>query len=136
MNALALKRNYQLQLPNSFVDVDSEEMEYVDGGGIGYNWYNSSNFVALTLDVIIVAVSGGITIYSAYQAHKYIRSIIGTTVTRTIARKLAGYVGSTVASLFSASLDIALTITGSSIGSIIAEAMDRIDGKNDGFIYA
>lgn len=32
MNAIALSRNYELQLPNNFVEVDKEEMEYVDGG--------------------------------------------------------------------------------------------------------
>lgn len=33
MSAFVLNRNYELQLPNSFVDVDREEMEYVEGGG-------------------------------------------------------------------------------------------------------
>jgi hypothetical protein len=38
MSAFVLNRNYELQLPSSFVDVDCEEMEYVDGGGfISYN---------------------------------------------------------------------------------------------------
>ncbi|SHI22326.1 hypothetical protein [Clostridium intestinale] len=32
MSAFVLNRNYELQLPSSFVDVDREEMEYVDGG--------------------------------------------------------------------------------------------------------
>ncbi|MGL5087179.1 MAG: glycine zipper domain-containing protein [Clostridium sp.] len=34
MSTFVLKRNYGLQLPMSFVDVDREEMEYVDGGEI------------------------------------------------------------------------------------------------------
>lgn len=32
MSAFVLNRSYGLQLPNSFVDVDRDEMEYVDGG--------------------------------------------------------------------------------------------------------
>lgn len=32
MSAFVINRNYELQLPNSFVDVDRDEMEYVDGG--------------------------------------------------------------------------------------------------------
>lgn len=32
MSTIALKRNYQLEMPNNFVDVDRDEMEYVDGG--------------------------------------------------------------------------------------------------------
>ncbi|MGL5087628.1 MAG: hypothetical protein ACRC68_18255 [Clostridium sp.] len=34
MSIFVLNRNYELQLPTSFVDVDREEMEYVDGGGL------------------------------------------------------------------------------------------------------
>lgn len=37
MSAFVLNRNYELQLPNIFVDVDRNEMEYVDGG---YRWVN------------------------------------------------------------------------------------------------
>ena len=33
MSAFVLKREYALQLPNSYVDIDSDEMEYVDGVG-------------------------------------------------------------------------------------------------------
>jgi hypothetical protein len=32
MSAFVLKREYALQLPNSYVDIDSDEMEYIDGG--------------------------------------------------------------------------------------------------------
>ncbi|TDT57223.1 hypothetical protein [Fonticella tunisiensis] len=32
MGAFALQRKYELQLPSSFVDIDRDEMEYVDGG--------------------------------------------------------------------------------------------------------
>ncbi|ADL50514.1 hypothetical protein [Clostridium cellulovorans] len=32
MSAFVLNRNYELQLPNSYADVDSDEMEYIDGG--------------------------------------------------------------------------------------------------------
>ncbi|MFX0549363.1 hypothetical protein ACOAKC_08500 [Hathewaya histolytica] len=33
MSTLALNRSCKLQMPSSFVDVDVDEMEYVDGGG-------------------------------------------------------------------------------------------------------
>lgn len=36
MNTIALNNNYQLELPTSYVDVDDDEMEYVDGGWSGY----------------------------------------------------------------------------------------------------
>ena len=33
MSTFVLKREYALQLPNSYVEIDRDEMEYVDGGG-------------------------------------------------------------------------------------------------------
>ena len=33
MSTFVLNRNYGLALPTSYVEVDNEEMEYVDGGG-------------------------------------------------------------------------------------------------------
>ena len=39
MSSYALNRNYNLQLPNSFVEIDKEEMEYVDGGvSVSKSW--------------------------------------------------------------------------------------------------
>lgn len=32
MSGFALRRNLELQLPTNFVEVESEEMEYIDGG--------------------------------------------------------------------------------------------------------
>lgn len=136
MSAFVLNRNYELQLPTSFVDIDRDEMEYVDGGGVGKNQWNSTTWVGRYCDIAIIAISGGIGAFSTLVARKYIKSIIGKTVSRTIQRKLTAYVGSAVAGLFMSSLNIALTVAGSSIGGIIAEAMDRVDGRNDGYVYA
>ncbi|WP_148551151.1 hypothetical protein [Paraclostridium bifermentans] len=37
MSGFALRRNLGLQLPTSFVEIESNEMEYIDGGGfIGF----------------------------------------------------------------------------------------------------
>ena len=32
MSTFVLQREYALQLPNSFIEIDKEEMEYVEGG--------------------------------------------------------------------------------------------------------
>ncbi|WP_286910337.1 hypothetical protein [Clostridium sp. UBA1652] len=34
MNTYVLRREYALQMPKSYVDIDMDEMEYVDGGKI------------------------------------------------------------------------------------------------------
>lgn len=111
-------------------------MEYVDGGGGGYNWQNSTEWVGRYIDIVIIAVTGGIGAFSIYSAKNYIRSLMGKTVTRVIKNKLMGYVGSAVAGLFTSALDIALVIAGTSIGGMIAEGMDRLDGRNDGYVCA
>ena len=54
---------FVLQLPNSFVDIDNEEMEYVDGGG-AITFSISANSVAklivgyFTRTAVIAALSG------------------------------------------------------------------------------
>ena len=36
MSAFVLSRGYDLQLPNSYVEIERDEMEYVDGGWSAY----------------------------------------------------------------------------------------------------
>ncbi|HEU4068824.1 TPA: SP_0115 family bacteriocin-like peptide, partial [Streptococcus pneumoniae] len=40
-------------------------MMYLDGGGVGRNWWNSRGSFATVLDVGLAIYSGGATIYSA-----------------------------------------------------------------------
>ena len=136
MSTFVLKREYALAMPTSYVDIDRDEMEYVDGGGVGKHWWNSTNAVGIYVDIAIIAISGGMGAFSTIAARKYIKSIIGKKVSRQIASKLTAYVGSAVAGLFTSALDIALVIGGTSLGGIIAEAMDRVDGRNDGYVLA
>lgn len=52
MSTFVLKREYSLKLPNSYVETDREEMEYVDGGdwqgcyGGDYWWGSAFQFSA------------------------------------------------------------------------------------------
>lgn len=39
MSTFVLKKEYKLQLPSSYVDIDSDEMEYVDGGFYYMDYY-------------------------------------------------------------------------------------------------
>lgn len=58
MSAFVLNRNYELQLPNSYVDVDREEMEYVDGG---YTWWQKG-----LVATAIVAAGVGLIVALSY----------------------------------------------------------------------
>ena len=46
MSAFALNRNYELILPEGYVSVENEEMEYVDGGGFYISNRNLKNVLA------------------------------------------------------------------------------------------
>ena len=39
MRAFVLKKEYSLQLPSSYMDIDREEMEYIDGGAEKRNYW-------------------------------------------------------------------------------------------------
>ncbi len=43
MSTFVLKRNYGLELPTSFVEVDREDMEYTEGGGTHYGLFFRRN---------------------------------------------------------------------------------------------
>jgi len=81
MSAFVLNRKYELQLPSSYVDVDRDEMEYVDGGGTITFKIGSNSFIigalatvgtALTAaKVTTVLASLGIAIATAIELGTY-----------------------------------------------------------------
>lgn len=60
MSAFVLNRNYELQLPNNFVDIEKDEMEYVDGGGANYGVCGYITF-RISRNVINAAIALGVT---------------------------------------------------------------------------
>ncbi|NKF08026.1 hypothetical protein J1C67_05400 [Clostridium gasigenes] len=57
MSTFVLKRNYGLELPASYVEVDSEEMEYVDGGGPHYGF---SGYITYRVSRTVINAAVGI----------------------------------------------------------------------------
>ena len=111
----------------------------VDTNGYWNGWWNSVWFVARALDVIIIAVTGGIAIHGINQIKKFLRDNARKLV-KNIAKQLMAMIGSTVANAVSSIVDIALTIFGTSIGDLIARAIDWCDpwwGKtrNNGYVF-
>ncbi|HID0761639.1 argininosuccinate lyase [Clostridium sporogenes] len=121
-----------LQLPNNYVEIEGTEMEYIDGGK--KSWYNSTNFIGTAIDVGVIAISGGTSIFSTVAARKFIKQYRGQ-LTRVARNVLLKYVGTASAGAISSAIDIALTVGGTSIGGMIAEGLDRADGKNDGYVF-
>lgn len=52
MSALVLQREYSLQLPHNYVEIDREEMEYVDGGSGFTDWALSVKIVGYAINLI------------------------------------------------------------------------------------
>ncbi len=120
-----------LQLPSSFVDVESEEMEYVDGGN---GWWNSVPVVAGAIDILIgfVPVIGELNDLS--EAGKLVRA--GRTYIRTGVQVALNEAKIAVSSAMLDGITNALTVvSGVSIGTAIAVAIDHLDGKPDGYCF-
>ena len=135
MSKVALRRNMGLELPISYVEIENDEMEYIDGGGIGKHKYNKTSAVGLGLDVVITAATGGLAVFSQKAAQKLIKQHRGT-ITRVVKKQIQKHIGNAYAGAVGTAIDIGLTVGGTSIGGMIAEGLDRADGKNDNYVFA
>lgn len=57
MSTFVLKKEYALQLPSSYVDIDREEMEYIDGGWNFTTFRNNIVGLAATCTAAAVIVN-------------------------------------------------------------------------------
>lgn len=46
----------ELILPKNYVEIEQEEMVYLDGGGVGYHWWNKAQNVGTSLGQIMANV--------------------------------------------------------------------------------
>ncbi|UZW15572.1 hypothetical protein OSC52_06960 [Clostridium pasteurianum] len=119
-----------LQMPSNYVDIEREEMEYVDGGGR----ICSVQTAGYWIDGAIIAISWALGLGSAVSAIKAggaaLVKKVGIRTARRMAqdafRKACWFLS--VGTIYSM-VDFALTVSGSSIGSIAANFLDRIDAK-------
>lgn len=125
----------ELVLPNNYVALEQEEMMYTDGGGDGRNWWNSRGTLAKVFDVGFAIYTGGATIFSVAAIRKAIKANKGA-MTRTLHGMITKHVGSAAGHLASGDLDIALTISGFSLGGAVAYSADWADGRLDGYVFA
>ena len=69
MSAFVLSREYELQLPTSYVDIDRDEMEYVDGGGYWSNSLLKNNLIMWGVEAAYLSSVVGFS--RVYNAIKY-----------------------------------------------------------------
>ncbi|WP_418223115.1 hypothetical protein [Clostridium isatidis] len=123
MSAFVLSREYELQLPTSYVDIDRAEMEYVDGGA-----WNSVQNIGYALDVLIWVggvVTGVIGIVGSVREilRRNARGLVvqaTSTLLRKVGLSAAGFLASSIVS----GLELFLNL---SLGQGIAMVLDRID---------
>lgn len=133
MSTFVLKREYALQLPNNYVEIDRDEMEYVDGG-----WFLSNKFMAGAIDVAIWCIPAmkafkGTLLGVAMMSYSA-KTAIARGVTGALANIGLAWLGLTESKI----LGVIMNFTGFSIGSFVATRLiDPLDGNryNDGFAF-
>lgn len=125
----------ELVLPNNYVALEQEEMMYTDGGGVGYNWWNSRGTLATVFDVGLAIYTGGATLFSAAAIKNAIKANKGA-MTRTLRGLIIKHVGSSASLLAGTAVDVALNLAGFSLGGALAYGADWADGRLDGYVFA
>lgn len=134
MSTFVLNRNYQLQLPESFVDVEREEMEYVDGGSIP-RW-----LVSAGVDAIAMATPVGY----ALAPLKFLGKSAAIALVKRFAPQLGGFIAWAARSVLGAAINmssgtILSLVVGNascltSVGGLVGLVADAADGKINGRI--
>lgn len=135
MSTFVLNRGYELQLPTIYVDVDRDEMEYVDGGGRVPRWVASTPIDALLLMTPIGVGTAPL---------KFLGKQAATALVKQFAPQIAGIaawalrtaVGAAINMSTSSITNLIISNAASflSVGGIIAFVGDYADGNLDGWI--
>jgi len=122
-----------LELPQNFVELDQDEMMYLDGGA-----WNSVRNVGIAIDVVIgiftfgKSVKSGVALRGLLNSSSLMTNVIRTEITRLF--------GNTVSNAVTFGLNTAFTMSGTSAGNLIARGLDAVDGRvrgvsNNGIVF-
>ena len=135
MSTFVLNRNYELALPTSYVEVDNEEMEYVDGGGKIPRWA-----VSAPIDALLLLTPIGV----ATAPLKYLGKKAAAALVKKLAPEIAGVAAWALRTVVGASINISTSsminaivsnaASFTSVGGIISFVGDYADGNVDGWI--
>lgn len=120
MSTFVLNKGYSLQLPSSYVDIDREEMEYIDGG---YTISLSRSTAATIIDVAAILISAGLSTsasvgkIAAKIGWSNLKTKVATAMLKLGVSKLAA----------NTAVSILTTVTGFSLGSAAAWCLDKTD---------
>ena len=130
MSAFVLNRNYELILPEGYVSVENEEMEYIDGG-ISIPRVVFATTINIGVSALITAISGGvgtaglrIVLGSMAMRQKFAAGIVKAI--GKISLKAASLIGTTWVTKVGAALAADLG------GWVFDNYIDGIDGSRNG----
>lgn len=99
--------------------------------GVGKKWWNSTGFVAGVIDVGLIVLGLGLANSSVNTVKAIIRKN-KRNIARVTENVIVAQIGiTTVRGKALADVEIALALAGTSVGGLIAEGLDRVDGRND-----
>ncbi|SET03197.1 hypothetical protein [Anaerobranca gottschalkii] len=112
-------------------------MMYLEGGfNFRNGWWNSVTTVSVILDVSIALCSLGKSIKTGAALRNLLQSNAGQVLTRKLRSEIIRLFGSTAGRVFTAAISVLGSITGYSIGNMIALAIDRVDqNPNNGYLF-
>lgn len=119
-----------LQFPSNYVLIDAEEMEYIDGGGVGQSvaYYT----VKVGLNVAVNAAFGGGTLSLVRQLTKTAKDqLLGALKQACLKWTTARVANLIVGSALGTILDVGL----GNVGGVMANWLDKKDGTVDKQIY-
>lgn len=104
--------------------------------GVGKNWWNSTGFVAGVIDAGLIVLGLGLANSSVNTVKVIIRKN-KRNIARVTENVIVAQIGiTTVRGKALAAIEIALALAGTSAGGLIAEGLDRVDGRNDNYLWA
>lgn len=130
-----------LVMPSSYVEMNTDEMTYVEGGASGNGFWNKVSTIGTAINVIVALLPLTSWMSSMTKAGKALRTVVslagytkkafismvsgwivkaGLCATKAVATKVVGVVWG---------------LTGFSLGYMIAKGIDMIDGKNNGYCF-
>ena len=129
-----------INIANPFAYCNNNAPNMTDKTGyLGKHWYNKVSNIATAIDVVII-------LFGFWQSRKAFSEILKflrynrDKLVKEIYRKLVKLISKLTISVVSTAFEVALTLIGTSIGDIIAKALDYVDPwfgftRNNGYIF-
>ena len=125
---------------NMFAYCENNHINDTDPWGyLGKHWWNSVKWVSRIIDAVLLVISVGKT-YMATRALKTFLKRNKNKVIRQIRGKIMSLFGKTVSKALPQIINVALTLLGTTIGELIAKAIDYADKwwgytRNNGYLF-